>query len=77
MNIETFRRDLLFRMRETGKRQSDLADEFNLGQPRLSLFLSGKSGISARYVFVLWPFVYGELPKPLSCPQPEPESEQA
>ena len=71
MNIETFRRDLVFRMQETGKKQSDLAEEFNLGQPRLSLFLAGKSGISARYVFALWPFVYGELPKPLSSSKPD------
>ena len=72
MNIKTFRRDLAHRMLEAGKGQSDLAREYDLVQSRLSLFLTGKCGLSARYIFALWPFVYGDFPKPIAN---EPEQE--
>ena len=62
MNIEHFRTDLRLRMEMTGKGQSDLARDYGLVQSRLSLFLAGKSGISARYLLALFPFVYGAYP---------------
>lgn len=82
MNIEQFRNDLVMRMRQESVSQLELESRYGVAQWNLSRFLAGKRGISGKYLLALWPFVYGELPQPLSAsgsvpPQPAQESEQA
>ena len=67
--------DLRLRMEMTGKGQSYLARDYGLVQSRLSLFLAGKNGLSARYVLALFPFVYGVYPPaPYCATSPDPST---
>jgi len=61
MNIEKFRHDFKWRMKQTGRSINSLVAEYGFEQAAHSRFvndLSEKRGLSGRYVLALFPFVY-------------------
>ena len=58
MNIEKFRNDLKAAVLASGKSVLALSISCGVQQASLSRFLAGKSSLSAKTLFKLYPFVY-------------------
>lgn len=79
MNIATFRKHLVARMKAEGINAKDL--QLMTGLPRVTIYRAinsdSDSGMNVRSLFALWPFVYGDFPSPLvesTTPPPSPQA---